>query len=252
MVADADVARADTWLRPPPPPPHEGDVHVWRIHLDTAPTAAQWDVLSSEERTRAQRFFRDIEGKRYVVAHGMLRHLLAGYVGGSAGELTFGSGVHGKPLLDGSSAVRNMEFNLAHSGDLALLAVARGRAVGVDVEQWNADIGHVDLADYCFSSAERGALRSLVGQSEAVMKGFFAAWSRKEAYVKATGHGVSRGLEHFDVTLSPGEPARLLGDRKEPDATDRWRMYDVALGSGYSGALVVEAPVREVLLFEAI
>jgi 4'-phosphopantetheinyl transferase len=83
------------------------------------------------------------------------------------------------------------------------------------------------------------------------MEGFFSAWSRKEAYLKATGHGISRGLDHFDVTLSPGEPARLLADRLEPHALTRWAMTAVPVGAGYSAALVVEGTLDDMLLLDA-
>ncbi|MEO8335556.1 MAG: 4'-phosphopantetheinyl transferase superfamily protein, partial [bacterium] len=192
---------------------------------------------------RAARFHFAEHRDAYIVAHGMLRRILGSY---APGELHFVTGEYGKPALRDDVDVR---FNLSHSGDLALVAVARGRDVGVDVERWNANIEHVALADYVFSIAERAALREL-SESERVA-GFFAAWSRKEAYIKATGHGITRGLDHFDVTLRPGESACILDDRMDPMFREGWVMRDVPVPDGYSAALVAGAPLRDVQHYDA-
>jgi 4'-phosphopantetheinyl transferase len=119
------------------------------------------------------------------------------------------------------------------------------------VERWDADVEHLDLAERFFSPAERDALRALAGDVHAVVSGFFAAWSRKEAYLKATGHGISRGLHHFDVTLAPGAPARLLADRLDSAATTRWVMRGLDVAANYSAAVVASAPVETVVLLSA-
>ncbi len=222
------------------------DVHVWRVELSRPAEESFWRVLSSDEQERAARFHFPEHRDAFVVAHGMLRHILSGYGCGAAGALRYATAEFGKPSLDGGGDVR---FNLSHSGELALVAVAREREVGVDVEQWKEDIEHLDLAGYVFSPAERETLRGL-GEEERVA-GFFAAWSRKEAYIKASGHGITRGLDHFDVTLAPGSPARLLDDRNDAGFAERWVMRDVAVPKGYSAALVVAAPVNDVVLINA-
>ena len=230
----------------------EGAAHVWRIHIDRADAVeAHWLVLSAEERQRANRFYRASDRTRFVVAHGTLRRILSAYAGMPADALTFCLGAHGKPSLNGVAAHAGLEFNLSHSGSLAVLAVAVSRPIGVDVEQWSESVEHREIADRFFSPAECEALATLGDSTALVMEGFFAAWTRKEAYLKATGHGIARGLHHFDVSLTPGAPARLLADRLDADAPRRWDLVALDVAPGYSGALVVESPLREVVLLDA-
>jgi 4'-phosphopantetheinyl transferase len=127
--------------------------------------------------------------------------------------------------------------------------VARAHAVGVDLERWSEGVEYLELAERFFSPGERRALRALAHVPDLVEAGFFAAWTRKEAYLKATGHGITRGLHHFDVALAPGEPARLLADRLDADATARWTMFALDPAPGYSAALVAASPIGEVLQF---
>jgi len=245
-VAAASPGR---WHQRPHPPLGADDVHVWRVPLDDdARTESYWALLSAEERARATRFVRDIHRRRFIAAHGALRTILAGYVDAEPTALDFVTGEHGKPALRQVTGRPAVEFNLSHSGDLALVAVARARAVGVDLERWS-EVEHLELAERFFSPGERRALRALAHAPHLVEAGFFAAWTRKEAYLKAIGQGITRGLHHFDVALAPGEPARLLADRLDADATARWAMIALEPAPGYSAALVVASPVGEVLQF---
>jgi 4'-phosphopantetheinyl transferase len=222
--------------------------HVWRVALDDATRVdAYWPLLSEEERVRASRFHRDVHRRRFVVAHGALRMILAGYLDAVPESLAFVVGEHGKPALRRELGTPAVEFNLSHSDDLALVAVTRARPIGVDLERWSEGVEHLELAERFFSPGERDALRALSHAPELVEAGFFAAWTRKEAYLKATGHGISRGLHHFDVTLTPGERARLLVDRLDGGAVERWSMIELAPASGYSAALVVASPLHDVL-----
>ena len=247
--------RTESWLlaRPQDPPGLATEaVHVWRVALErTGPLDDEWGVLSEEEQARARRLVQEHHRRRFVAAHAALRRILAGYTALPARELRFSTGPHGKPALANGAAesARRLEFNLSHSDDLALVAVAWERPVGVDLERWKRDMNHLALAERFFSPAERETLRALAERHDDLVSGFFAAWSRKEAYLKALGHGVTRGLHHFDVTLAPSEPARLLADRLD-GAVDRWRMLSLVPQAGFSGALVVAAPLGEVLLLE--
>ena len=208
-------------------------------------------MLSPEEQVRARRFHAERHRRRFVVAHGALRQILGTYLERQPETLAFAAGPNGKPSLAGDEpGRRRLEFNLSHSGDLALVAVAWDRPVGVDLEEWERDMNHLELAERFFSPAERESLRALAASADDLVRGFFAAWSRKEAYLKASGHGVTRGLHHFDVTLTPHEPARLLADRRDAEALERWRMVALPPAPGFSGALVAAAPLDEVLLFD--
>lgn len=219
---------------------------MWRVSLlDDAHARALRPILSSDECARADRFHAAADATRWTVAHGWLRHILSWYGGAPPGAITFGSGELGKPYVPNS----DIEFSLSHSGGLALVAVARRGAVGVDVEQWDQRIDHLELAGQFFSPYECSSLASLEGH-DAIVAGFFAAWTRKEAYMKATGHGIVRGLSHFDVSLAPREPVRLLDDRLDVGAVNRWTIAGLDVGAGYSGALAVTAPLRGIGLFD--
>ena len=227
------------------------DAHVWRIQMDVAHDVDLLrSLLPSEEQARADRFVSALHTRRFIVAYGVMRQILAGYLGASATELRFGVGDHGKPFLEWPTYnAPPIEFNLSHSGSVALLAIARGRAVGVDVEEWDDRVRHLAVSERFFSPAERDALRTLDADGR-VIDGFFTAWSRKEAYLKATGRGITRGLHHFDVSLHPDAPAVLVADRLDVDAPSRWTMRALAPRRGYSAAVVVESPLSTLLLFE--
>jgi 4'-phosphopantetheinyl transferase len=228
----------------------EHDAHVWRIHLRRIDPRELMPLLSADEQARARRFLHERVAQAYTVSHGMLRRVLARYDAGAPEALRFVVGQFGKPAL-AASAGASLEFNLSHSGDLALIAVSRSGPVGVDVESRNRATRHLDLAERFFSPAERAALRGLAHDREATIEGFFNAWTRKEAYLKATGHGITRGLHHFDVSLAPGEPAALLADRLDPSAPERWRMSAIDVGGEYAGAVVVPRAVTAITLCDA-
>ncbi len=228
----------------------ERAAHVWRVPLRSADPRGLVPLLSPDEQARAARFLRDRDADAFIVAHATLRRVLTRYHGGRPEALTFVTGPFGKPSLANPSPSRALEFNLSHSADLALIAVARAGPIGVDVERWDRRIEHLELAEHFFSPAERTALRLLAHGVEATTEGFFNAWTRKEAYLKATGQGITQGLHHFDVTLTPGEPATLLADRLDPSATHRWRMIAIAPGVDYSGAVVVARDVDEIVLYD--
>ena len=233
----------------------EADVpHVWRIALDDAARVdACWSILSEAEQVRARRFHRDVHRRRYIVAHGTLRVILSQYVAEPPESLAFVEGERGKPSLAQTRSARasHVEFNLSHSDDLALVAVALDRPVGVDLERWSEETEHLELAERFFSPAERNALRALADDRVRLVEGFFAAWTRKEAYLKATGAGITRGLHHFDVSLSPDERARLVADRLDPSAAECWAMQALRPAARFSAALVASAPLAGVRLFDA-
>jgi 4'-phosphopantetheinyl transferase len=224
-----------------------GQVDVWRIGLDVAggtlESLTAW--LCAEEVERAGRFAFPELRRRFVVARAALRDILGRYVGAAPDRIRLGYGEHGKPFL-GEPTDGCLEFNLAHSGETALCAVTRDGAVGVDVERLRALDDLPGLAERCFSGPERTALARVAGgQRESA---FFAAWTRKEAYVKALGDGLAAPLDRFDVTLAPGEPAALLaidGDRR---AASRWTLLDLEVGDGLAGAVAVAAPAVEARL----
>lgn len=219
---------------------------MWRVRLDAGDEREHRPLLSVDECARADSLAFAALRHDYVVAHGMLRRILAHYTGRPPASLTLAVAELGKPAL---ADVPDVHFNLSHSGRLALVAVARSE-VGIDVERWSDRVAVAALASRVFSRVECRALETLATPDD-VRAGFYAAWTRKEAYMKATGHGITRGFDHFDVSLRPGEQARLCADRLDDGATERWRVWSLDTAAGYSAALVAAAPVDEVLLLDA-
>jgi len=225
-------------------------VHIWRVSLHAGDPHALLPLLSADEQARAGRFIFERDANAFIVAHASLRRILGEYLSVAPQSLHFLNGEYGKPAIAGPPGAA-LEFNLSHSGDLALIAVSGRGPVGVDVERLDRRIEHLDLAEQFFSPAERAALRSLRAEADARTEGFFNAWTRKEAYLKATGHGITRGLHHFDVTLAPSEPAALLADRLDPAAVRRWRMAALSPGAGYAAAVVVASDVDDIAIYDA-
>jgi medium-chain acyl-[acyl-carrier-protein] hydrolase len=214
----------------------EGEVHVWRAVLERPPEEleALYRTLSAEERERAARFHFDNHRRHFIAGRGILRALLGRYLGRDPGGLAFRYEARGKPLLAGGEA---LAFNLSHSHGLALYAVARGVDVGVDVERVRPEFAGEQVAGRFFSPAEVAVLRGLPPEQR--QEAFFACWTRKEAYMKATGQGLSLPLDSFEVTLAPGEPAALVAARHEGAEPGRWSMCALDPGPGFAGALAV-------------
>ncbi len=210
------------------------DVHVWRLALE-APgedVAALSAVLAPAERARAERFRAASHRRRFVVTHGSLRLILARYLDRAPGALEFRVGPQGKPVL----AEGGLCFNLSHSHNAALVAVASGRAVGIDVERVRDTTAVERLARRFFAPAERAVLASR--PPAARQETFFALWTGKEAYLKATGEGISRDLTEIDVSdiaAGPTAHARVRGT-----VDGRFSLSRIPLDGPYVGALGVE------------
>jgi 4'-phosphopantetheinyl transferase len=225
-------------------------VHVWRIPLDLPPPLLtdHSAALSADEKARAARFRFDIHRTRFTAGRAVLRHLLAGYLKVRPGEVSFRYSAHGKPSLAGSAADSGLRFNFSNAGGMALAAFALEREVGVDLEELKRVADFAAISKRYFSPAENEALRALPPEPREAA--FFTCWTRKEAYIKAVGEGLSIPLGSFDVTLAPGDPPRLLATRGEPGGEARWSLHALDPGPGYVGALAVEGPAPEVHCFD--
>lgn len=213
------------------------EVHVWQAQLDAYDAGSLRVVLAADENSRADRFHFTKDREHFIVARALLRKLLAAYVGLAAAELQFFYGEKGKPSL-AKSRRSAVNFNLAHSQGWALYAFSRGRELGVDLEFIREDVESENIATRFFSPAEVEALERL--PLELRKQAFFSCWTRKEAYIKARGEGLSLPLDEFDVSLGPGEPAALLRNHKDAAEVARWTMRSIAAPSGYVAAIVVE------------
>lgn len=218
----------------------DDEVHVWRAPLDWPLPRVQvlQQILTDDERQRADRFHFAHDRQHYIVARGLLRTLLGHYLQQPPDQLRFSYNAYGKPALLTAPEQAPLSFNLSHSGGLVLYAFARHRALGIDIEKMRTNLEYEQIAEHVFSVYERGVLRALPADQK--IDAFFNGWARKEAYIKARGLGLSLPLAEFDVTCGPHEPARLLSTRGEPEAAQAWSLQEIPIDPGYKAALVVE------------
>jgi 4'-phosphopantetheinyl transferase len=195
-------------------------------------------LLSDDEHVRANRFHFETDRQHFIVARGYLRILISRYQGIPPADIQFSYGVYGKPdLVTSTPQLGPFNFNLAHSGGLALYAFTRVGEVGVDVELIRSEFTGADIAERFFSPAECACLNEL--SPELRPEAFFNCWTRKEAFIKAIGIGLSLPLNEFDVTLSPAEPAELLRTRWDESEAARWSLKAIDVGSNYAAAVAV-------------
>lgn len=226
---------------PATPQANANRVDVWRVRLD-APRAevdrrAAW--LSPDEHDRARLFHRDLHRQRYILGRGALRAILARYLAAQPDAVAFSYGAHGKPELAGQAAAE-LAFNVAHSGDVCLVAVGAEGRVGVDVEAVDRRVEIHALARRFFSAAEADALAELPASLQ--REAFFACWTRKEAFIKAVGEGLSMPLDRFRVSLAPGEPPRLLHVENDPGAPAGWTLLAFDAQPGFPAAAAIDHP----------
>jgi 4'-phosphopantetheinyl transferase len=208
------------------------------LELPAASLRDLYLLLSGDETRRANRFHFGRDRRRYVAGRATLRVLLGRYLDRDPASLRFRYGAHGKPALGSLPGEPDVRFNLAHSEDLALLAFARGREVGVDLERMRPLPVVERIAETAFSCQERAKLKRLAPEQR--QAAFYAGWTRKEAYVKARGEGLGLPLGQFDVSLAPGEPAKLIEVRGAPREAGRWTLMALDVAPGYAAALAVE------------
>jgi 4'-phosphopantetheinyl transferase len=213
------------------------DVVYAFVSLVGEPSALDESLLDEGELHRSKRFARATDRRHFVLAHAALRLFLAKCLGAEPAAVRYEYNAHGKPRLSGDLG---MTFNLSHSGESGLLAVARDRSVGVDIEHVRDLPDAHAIAETHFSVAEREALRSLPPAEQRTA--FFYCWTRKEAVIKALGEGLGRALDSFDVDIAPASESalkRFAGRRgDEVELTVR----DLRSPLGYAAAGAVGAP----------
>jgi 4'-phosphopantetheinyl transferase len=225
------------------------DVHVWAASLEMAPKVLSSfeRILCSSEMARARRFHVDQHRNRFIGGRGFVRMILSHYLRTEPGKLEFAYNPHGKPSLSGAFAESRLNFNLAHSENLALLAVTRADAVGIDVERIKPLTDTDGLVAQFFSARESAAFHNLPPEQKSVA--FFNLWTRKEAWLKATGEGIGHLLNVVEVSFLPGEPARFLSLPGGPKTTASWSwiLHSLSPQAGFVGALTI--PAQEAFLY---
>jgi 4'-phosphopantetheinyl transferase len=214
------------------------EAHVWRASLDQPADmiAKLTPFLSQDEYQRVMRRYRPVARDRFIVGRGILRKIISAYLALQPGQLRFTYNEYGKPAVSDDQNDCALNFNLAHSAELVLYAVTRGRVVGIDIEYIHDDFATLEIAEHFFSKDEVAALKSLPADQRTI--GFFNCWSRKEAFIKAKGMGVSYPLDSFTVSLAPGEPPALLKVDDDKREVARWKMYELKPGADYAAALI--------------
>ena len=212
----------------------EDEIQLWSASLDLPPArvAALHELLDAEEQRRARRFVFEHSRRRFTVARGLLRQLLGAYTGVAPGRGRFRYGQKGKPLL----AEAGIEFNISHSEELLLVGFCKA-PLGVDVEYLREVSDAEAITQRFFSSNETLTLLRLDKPERP--RAFLLGWTRKEAYIKATGRGLSFPLSQFEVTMHPHEPPRILSMDGDTVEAARWTLLHLEPAPGYVGAAAV-------------
>lgn len=215
---------------------NQDELHVWLANLEIASQqlGELERTLTADEIARADSFYFDRDRRGFTAARGILRAIVASYLETTPAALRFSYTEFGKPRLEGSQNNRDLSFNLSHSGGLLLIAVAAARDVGVDIETIDDSVRTAEVAKSFFSTNEIASLERLPRSLQ--IAGFFHCWTRKEAYIKARGMGLSIPLDSFDVSLNPGEPAALIATRDSADVSN-WKIENLEIDSGYAAAV---------------
>lgn len=239
MVRDADVPPIEPlWPAGEPETAPEDEVQLWLADLDRPPVplARLAALLDPQERARAARFHFPVHRDRFTAGRGLLRLLLGRFLDLPPAALRFGYGVKGKPFL--VDAPEDLRFNLSNSANGVLIAVARERELGADLESLRPLTDADALVERFFAPGEREVYRGI--PRDARLPCFYSGWTRKEAYVKARGDGLSLPTTEFEVVLAPGEPPRLVRFDHEPEEVARWSFAAFEPARGFLGALAAE------------
>ncbi len=246
MVITAHETAKLLWFEVPPtledlriPALDDNSIHLWHASAAAHGSLLQHfsTLLSSEENDRQARFHFEDARHNFAFARGMLRSLLGVYLGTDARRVRFQYSKHGKPSLADSHREPELQFNLSHTQGAVLLAICRQRAVGVDIERVREDFNPLEIAARFFSFSEQRALTSLPEAEQ--RQAFFRCWTRKEAFLKARGDGLSFPLQSFDVSIGAGEKEVLLTTPRDLEEAQRWQILPVNVPAGCSAAVAV-------------
>jgi 4'-phosphopantetheinyl transferase len=241
------------WLAPPRRLSLDNNaVHIWRANLDQSPlTVCRFQhTLSVDEQMRADRFYFRQDRERFIVGRGLLRAILGSYLDRAPENLTFKYNHCGKPSIVSKAGAEPIRFNVSHSHGTGLYAVTRDLEIGVDLELIRDGLEVEQIATSFFSRREVSALNAL--PAELRRHAFFLCWTRKEAYIKARGEGLSLPFDQFEVSLSPGEPAALMSTQPDSGDAFRWSLQDLSLASGYVAAFAVEGRARSLCCWQSL
>lgn len=221
------------------------EIHLWYASIDPQAENSQLPekVPSADEHTRASRYHFEQDRKRFLVSRTLLRAILGRYLDLEPSQVQFVYGHHGKPFLAEGLGADGLCFNVSHSHERAVFAFARELDLGVDLEYARFLPDAEQVAASFFSERENIAWRSL--PTDQKTEAFYNCWTRKEAFIKAIGDGLSHPLGAFSVSLTPGEPARILAIAGNAQNASEWSLWVLDPGPGYVGALAARVPEAE-------
>jgi 4'-phosphopantetheinyl transferase len=208
--------------------------------MDISPTSIErlYGTLSSDERERSERFHFARDRRRFIAARGALRSILGNYLDVEPSHVQLRYGPQGKPHLGGAFRRSDYRFNVSHSRDLALVAATRNREIGVDIEYMRSGVLDGSVAEQYFSPVEIQEFRALPSAKR--LRAFYTFWTRKEAYIKGRGSGLSIPLDSFSVSLGLRVAPALLDVRDAPGESERWRLISLETGLEYAASMAVE------------
>ncbi|KAI9133819.1 4'-phosphopantetheinyl transferase superfamily protein [Acaryochloris sp. CCMEE 5410] len=220
-------------------------LHIWRLPLRSEGTNHWWDLLSRDEQQRAQRFVRSQDQDKYVQVRGTLRCLLGQYLHIPGQTLCFDYGDYGKPQLISSCNSLNLQFNVSHSHELAVIAVTQTTAVGIDIEQVNPQARYIDISQRFFATAEHETL--LQQPVEEQCRTFFQLWTRKEACVKAMGGSIAHALDQINVAQGLHQASIAIEMQEEPHELF---LHNLFPDPNFAGAVATQAPLQHLHLWQ--
>ncbi|MBI5099965.1 MAG: 4'-phosphopantetheinyl transferase superfamily protein [Nitrospirae bacterium] len=235
------MAPSCSWIAPPDVlTVTQDEVHVWRASLDIPDEQIEKLIktLSPDERERSEKYHFRRDRQNYIAARGILRNILAGHLGTEPEKIIFSYSPYGKPFLSDHFSNTELSFNLSHAKDLAMYAVTLKRKVGIDIEYSQQEFQWNDIVERFFSPLEKAELLALPEKDR--HRAFFTYWTRKEAFLKAKGIGLSTGIKDINVTLKNERSSYLLRSDYALREDDYWSLIDLNPGFGYLAALAVE------------
>ncbi len=223
------------------------DVHVWSVDFNVDPKTLEryWELLSIDEKKRVEKFRFKKDVIQFIVSRGVLRRLLGHYLNEEPTKITFQYGENGKPKLEDKYS---LQFNLSHAGKKAVMGFVHHFTIGVDVELIKPDVDLRYLATRFFSSKESNKLLRLPDAE--IPQAFYNCWTRKEAFIKAKGDGLSFPLDQFEVSFIPGEETALIATHWSPEEKEKWELFSFDIGTDYSGAVAIEGQTNRIKFFK--
>jgi len=224
----------------------ENQTDIWLILIPEVIHRSHYyeQFMVNEEKEKADHFVFLKDKLRYVITHGILRLLLSDYLNLPAGQIVLKNNSYGKPYLSIEDNPNPLYFNLSHSNSGVVLAFSKYRDLGIDLEYIKKDIPFLDIAKHFFSQSEYQELLST--PENARHQVFYQGWTRKEAFIKAKGRGLSIPLNSFDVSISQGKWPSLLRSSEDPNDLVRWKFYDLITWPDYSSTLCIEGEQNQI------